>query len=129
MGNQDIERIAINYVIALERTKGREPLDVSTKGYRYDVDSPPRKIEVKAFGGSARGASIPFEERQLAEAEEDPEHFYVYVVDNVGQPDGAMSVRVLHGQVLRVLIERAKPSRTYWSTLRVAEYDAAERLQ
>ncbi|MFC1410223.1 protein NO VEIN domain-containing protein [Streptacidiphilus sp. N1-12] len=129
MGNQEIERIAINYVLTLERAEGRKPTDVSTKGYGYDVHSPPRKIEVKAFGRSARGAPVPLEERQLAEFEQNPELYYVYVVDNVGQSDGAMSVRVLHGQVLRGLIERAKPSRTYWSTLRVAEYDAAERLQ
>lgn len=129
MGNKDIERIAIDHVIALERADGREPVDVSAMGYRYDIDSPPRKIEVKAFGGSARGESIPLEERQLAEAEEDPDNFYLYVVDHVGRSDATMSVRVLHGQALRALIDRATPSRTYWSTFRVAEYDAAERLQ
>ncbi|WP_030277769.1 protein NO VEIN domain-containing protein [Streptomyces sp. NRRL B-24484] len=129
MGNQDIERIAIDHVIALERADGREPVDVSTKGYRYDIDSPPRKIEVKAFSGSARGQSIPLEERQLAEAVEDPENFYLYVVDHVGRSEAGMGVRVLHGDALCALLDRAKPSRTYWSTFRVAEYDTAERLQ
>jgi len=125
MANHEIERLAIEHVMALERAEGREPMDVHAKGFRYDIDSPPRKIEVKAFGGSARGEPLPLEERQLAEAAEDPENFYLYVVDHVNQPD-AMNVRVFHGPVLDALIERARPSRTFWVTLRVAEYDAAE---
>ncbi|GAA3034078.1 hypothetical protein GCM10020229_51900 [Kitasatospora albolonga] len=128
MGNKETERMAIEHVIALERAAGREAVDVSTRGYRYDIDSPPRKIEVKAFGGSARSASLPLEASQLAEAEEDPENFYLYVVDNVGRADAVMGVRVLHGEPLRAVLERARPSTTYWSSFRAAEYDAAERL-
>ncbi|MEY9965595.1 hypothetical protein ABIA33_003641 [Streptacidiphilus sp. MAP12-16] len=128
MGNRETERTAIDYVMALERTAGREPVDVSTAGYRYDIASPPRKIEVKAFGGSARGMSLPLEERQLAAARENPETFYLYVVDNVTRPDAEIGVRVLHGEALHPVIERAMPSTTYWSTLRAAEYDSAERL-
>jgi len=47
------------------------------QGFPYDVSSPPRMIEIKAFGGSARGAPIPLEDRQVKAAREDPENFYV----------------------------------------------------
>jgi hypothetical protein len=56
MGNSETERTAIEYVMELERSAGRVPVDVHLKGAPYDVSSPPRKIEVKAFGRSARGA-------------------------------------------------------------------------
>ena len=108
---------------------GRTPEDVSRAGRPYDIDSPPRKIEVKAFGGSARGAEIPLEERQVDEARRDPDNYYVYVVDNVARRDhGEMAVRVIHGAALQAVITGAKRYTTYWSTFRVGEYDDAERL-
>jgi len=63
----------------------------------------------------------------VTEAAADPDNFYVYVVDNVALPE-AMTVRVLHGELLRRMIDGAKPMTTYWPTFRVADYDAAERL-
>ena len=63
----------------------------------------------------------------MTEAAADPDNFYVYVVDNVALPE-AMTVRVLHGELLRRMIDGAKPMTTYWPTFRVADYDAAERL-
>ncbi len=59
MNNAEIERAAIEYVMGLEREARRHPVDVHLQGFPYDISSPPRKIEVKAFGGSARGAPIP----------------------------------------------------------------------
>jgi hypothetical protein len=112
----------------LERAAGRDPVDVSKAGFRYDIDSPPRKIEVKAFGGSARGVPLPLEERQMAEAREDPDHFFLYIVDNVTSGGVEPGVRVLHGQALARLLERATASVTYWSSFRVGEYDEAEVL-
>jgi Protein NO VEIN, C-terminal len=112
----------------IERAAGREPEDVHLRGLPYDVSCPPRKIEVKAFGGSARGAQVPLEQRQVTEALADPENYYVYVVDNVARADhGEMALRVLHGQTLRAMIERTTPHVTYWPTLHAAEYDAADR--
>ena len=105
MGHSETERRAIEYVMQLERGQGRQPTDVHHAGAPYDVDSPPRKIEVKAFGGSARGAAIPIEDRQARAAREDPENFYLHVVDNVSRADeGLMRVRVLHGERLTVIM-------------------------
>ena len=50
MANADIERVGIEYVMRLEREAGRHPEDVHLQGFPYDVSSPPRIIEVKAFG-------------------------------------------------------------------------------
>ena len=56
MANPDTERAGIEYVMKLECEAHRQPEDVHLKGFPYDISSPPRKIEVKAFGRSARGA-------------------------------------------------------------------------
>jgi hypothetical protein len=129
VGNSETERIAIEHVLDLERRDGRMPEDVHLRGHPYDISSPPRKIEVKAFGGSARGAAIPLEDRQIQAATRDPDSFYVYVVDNVARADqGLMQVRVLHGDALRELLARAKPYITYWPTFRTADYDDAEQM-
>src|SRR5215207_1041916 len=101
MSNSETERLAIECVMTLERNAGRRPEDVRLRRVPYDVSSPPRKIEVKSFGASARGAAVPLEESQITAAREDPANFYVYVVDNVAGADREeMSVRVLHGDML-----------------------------
>jgi hypothetical protein len=124
VGNAEIERAAIEYVMKLEREARRQPVDVHLQGFPYDISSPPRKIEVKAFGRSARGAPIPLEERQVKAAQEDPENFYLYVVDNIAAGVQAkIAVRVLHGPVLRAMLDRATPHITYWPTLRTSDYD------
>lgn len=124
MTNSETERVAIEHVMALERRAGRQPEDVHLRGHPYDISSPPRKIEVKAFGGSARGAPVPLEDRQVKAAQESPENFYVYVVDNIAGAAGAkIAVRVLHGEILRAMLDRATPHITYWPTLRTADYD------
>jgi hypothetical protein len=53
--NAQTEQIAIEHVMAAERAAGRTPEDVRRAGAPYDISSPPRKIEVKAFSRSARG--------------------------------------------------------------------------
>lgn len=124
MSNSETERRAIEYVMEMERRHGRQPQDVRLERRPYDVSSPPRKIEVKAFGGSARGAPIPLEERQVQAAREDPGNFYVYVVDNIASGDPSMiGIRVLYGDTLRAMLDRAVPHVTYWPTFRVADYD------
>ena len=120
MANAEFERIAIEHVMQLERDAGREPVDVHSRGVPYDIASPPRKIEVKAVSGSARGAPIPLEQRQFQAALDDPDNYYVYVVDNVVS---APQVRVLHGASLRKMLEGCKPSITYWPTFRTGTYD------
>ncbi|WP_434742578.1 protein NO VEIN domain-containing protein [Micromonospora sp. SH-82] len=129
MGNSETEATAIARVLEVERQAGRTPEDVRSSGLPYDVSSPPRKIEMKAFGGSARGLAIPLEDRQYQAAMQDPEHFYLYVVDNVAKADeGRMRVRVVHGTALRDMLARSRPHITYWPTFRVDEYDAADQM-
>jgi hypothetical protein len=123
MANSEVERIAIEHVIKLERAAGRQAEDVHDRGQPYDIASPPRKIEVKAFGGSARGAPLPLEERQVKAARDDPDNYYVYVVDNVADGQKTIEVRVLHGTVLHEMLDRATPHVTYWPTFRTGEYD------
>jgi hypothetical protein len=56
--NRAVEQVAIVYVIAKERGAGREARDVRGTGSAGDVDSPPRTIEVRAYGRSARGSDL-----------------------------------------------------------------------
>ena len=126
MSNSEVERIAIAHVMGLERAVGRQPEDVHNHGVAYDIASPPRKIEVKAFGGSARGAPIPLEERQVQAARDDPDNFYVYVVDNVASGQQEIAVRMLYGDPLREMLDRAVPRITYWPTFRTGDYDRIE---
>ncbi|MFD5633668.1 DUF3883 domain-containing protein [Streptomyces sp. NPDC127077] len=129
MGNKETEQAAITHVMALERAAGRDPRDVRSSGFPYDVESLPRLIEVKAFSRSARSEALPLEHRQVEAAKAKPEHYYVYVIDNLAGLDGSkIGVRILHGEVLQAMIDRSQPHITYWPTFRASEYDQAERL-
>lgn len=65
----------------------------------------------------------------MTAAKENPERYYVYVVDNLAGLDGAeVGVRILHGETLLTMIKRSRPQITYWPTFKAAEYDQAERL-
>ncbi|MFC8674170.1 DUF3883 domain-containing protein [Streptomyces griseorubiginosus] len=129
VGNKETEQAAITHVIALERAAGRDPKDVRTSGLPYDVESLPRLIEVKAFSRTARGEALPLEHRQVEAAKANPEHYYLYIVDNLARAEGAeVGVRILHGEALSAMIKRTQPQITYWPTFRATEYDQAERL-
>lgn len=124
-GNRAIEQAAIAWVMELERAAGREPVDTRHRGAPADVESSPRIIELKAFGGSNRGFGLWLEVRQVEEARRD-RNFYVYVVENVRQGDPSkFTLKVLGGDQLRHLLERAKEKRYYEVPLPVAEYDSA----
>lgn len=108
----------------LERAKGRQPQDTRHKGAPADIQSPPRLIEIKAFGTTTRGYDLPLEVRQIEEARRNP-NFYVYVVENVRQGNPAdFTLRVLGGSRLQRLLERAKEYRGYYVPWPVADYDA-----
>jgi hypothetical protein len=122
--NKAKEDAAIAWVMELEREQGRQPQDTRYKGASADIESPPRLIEVKAFGKTSRGYDLLMEVRQVEEARRNPD-FYVYVVENVGQGDPAeFTLRVLGGSRLRRLLERAKEYRGYSVPWPVADYDA-----
>lgn len=64
------------------------------------------------------------EVRQVREARRNSE-FYVYVVENVRQGDPAQfTLKVLGGQRLARLLERAKEQRYYTVPWPVSDYDA-----
>lgn len=124
-GNKAIEDAAIAWVMELERAAGREPRDTRHRGAPADVESPPRIIEIKAFGKSNRGYDLWLEVRQVEEARKNP-YFYVYVVENIRQGDPSLfTLKVLGGDRLRRLLERAKEQRYYTVPWPVAEYDSA----
>lgn len=103
--NRATERAAIEYVMALERKARRQPEDVRRKAMPFDISSPPRKIEIKSFGRSARGDVIALEGLQYEEARADSENFYIYVVNNVSDvAGGSIGVRVLHGARIAELL-------------------------
>lgn len=124
--NRGVENAAIAWVIELERAAGRDPRDTRGTGAAGDVSSPPRTIEVKAYGMSARGEDLWLEPTQVEHALVDPE-FYVYVVDNVrrGDPDH-FELRVLGSEVLRGLLERRREHRYFTVPWPVAAYDSLE---
>ncbi len=121
--NKAKEDAAIAWVIELERAKGREARDTRYRNAPADIESPPRLIEVKAFGGNTRGYDLPLEVRQIEEARRNPD-FYLYVVENVGQGNPAeFTLRVLGGPRLQRLLERAKEYRGFYVPWPVADYD------
>lgn len=127
--NQAIEHAAIAWVVERERAEGRQATDVRYSGAPYDIDSPPRAIEVKAVGGSGRGFDLWLETSQVDEARRNA-NFFVYVVENVRQGDpGGFTLKVLGGERLRRLLDRAKERHYYSVPWPVADYDAHDITQ
>lgn len=125
-GNRAVEDAAVAWVIDLERVAGREPVDCRyRKDFAADIASPPRIIEIKASKESYRGWFLPLEPVQVERGRIDP-NFYIYVVENVGQGDpAAFTLKVLHGDRLRRLLERAAARTSYEVPWPVADYDTA----
>jgi len=96
------------------------------KGAPADIESPPRMIEIKAYGKSSRGQDLWLEVRQVEEARNNP-NFWLYVVENIGQGDPvAFTVKELGGERLRKLVERAKEQHYYTVPWPVADYDSLQ---
>lgn len=73
VGNRAIEQAAIDFVILKEHQDGRSARDTRGMGLAGDIASPPRTIEVKAYGRSARGSDLWLEVPQVEEARRNPE--------------------------------------------------------
>jgi hypothetical protein len=113
IANKSIEDAAIAWVLERERAAGREPRDTRYARAAADIESPPRRIEVKAFGTSNRGYGLWLEVSQVEEARRNP-NFYVYVVENIRQGDpNSFTLKVLDNARLCRLLERAKERRYY----------------
>jgi hypothetical protein len=67
-GGKAIENAAIAWVMELERAVVRTPRDTRHAGAPADIESPPRVIEVKAFGTTNRGFDQWLETRTSARA-------------------------------------------------------------
>jgi len=130
MSNRAVEDAAIAFVIAYEKTQGRVASDTRGHGAAADLESDDgRLIEVKAYGGSARGSDLWLETRQVEEARSNPDDFHVYVVDNIRQGNPALFQLIdLHGDVLARLLQRAKPQSYVTVPFPVAVYDAGNVL-
>lgn len=126
VGNKAIEDAAIAFVMDLERDAGRNPVDRRYEAvFAADIESLPRIIEVKAVGRSQRGWFLPLEVPQVNEARTNPD-FLVYIVDNVRQGDPSkFGLKVLGGERLARLLEKAKERRYFEVPVPVGEYDAA----
>jgi hypothetical protein len=111
VGNQ-VEEAAIKFVIAGETAEGRSARDARREpGVPTDIVSGDRLIEVKAYGGSARGHDLWLEPAQVAAALASPERFWLYVVDNVSQGDP---------EQFRLRASVAASGRTCWRAARSA---------
>lgn len=129
-GIRVIETAALLWVMELERAAGREPADRrGTRCYPGDLESPPRMIELKAVGGSVRGADLPIEETQLQQAQTNP-NFCLYVVDNVAQGNpAAFRLKVFAGEQLIRLIGRVREKCYFELPVPVSEFDSAPGIE
>ncbi|MGY1746763.1 hypothetical protein [Blastococcus sp. SYSU D00695] len=126
-GREQIEGAAIAWVIEREQGEGRPARDVRGEG-AGDVVSGDRVIAVRACPTSSRGHDILLECWRYVAAKDDPDRFWLYLVENVAQGDPARFELIrLGGDRLQELLERAREQR-YWTVpVPVRVYDAAAR--
>ena len=129
MTNRAVEDAAVTYVLDWEFARGRPSQDTRGRGAAADVAGEHRTIEVKAYGGSARGQDLWLEPRQVAEAGQNPD-FWLYVVDNIrqGNPD-EFRLFEIGGERLKLLLSRAVERRYFTVPWPVAVYDELVRNQ
>lgn len=106
--NRQIENAAIDHVLSLEAAAGRHAVDSRGRGAVAVADiEGDRIIEVKAYGGSARGADLWLEVRQVHAAEANPGRFHLVIVENVRRGDpAAFRVLDISGERLAALLAR-----------------------
>ncbi len=98
--------------------------DTRHQGAFADVESDDRIIEVKAAGTTSRGFDVWLEPRQYQAAQQHPDRFWLYLVENVRQGDPA-KFRLLRigGDRLKALMGKAKERHYYTLPVPVAVYD------
>lgn len=129
MSNRAIEDAAIAFVLDWEAAHGRPSRDTRGTGAAGDVAGHLRTIEVKAYGGFARGQDLWLEPRQVAEGRHNPD-FWLYIVENIRQGDPAQ-FRLLEigGETLQTMLGRAVERRYFTIPWPVAIYDRLVRDQ
>lgn len=129
MTNKAIEDAAIAYVLDWEAAHGRPSHDTRGTGSAADVAGDDRTIEVKAYGGFARGQDLWLEPRQIAEGLQNP-NFWLYIVENIRQGDPTRFRLVpIGGDTLRAMLARAVERRYFTVPWPVAIYDQLVRDQ
>ncbi|WP_298993178.1 protein NO VEIN domain-containing protein [uncultured Pseudokineococcus sp.] len=126
MTNRQVEDAALAVVVEHEGRAGREARDTRGTGAAADLVSGDRVIEVKAFGGSARGQDLWLEPRQVEEAAANPT-FWLYVVEHVRGDVDATTVLEVGGEQLAALLSRKREHRYFTVPLPVAVYDELHR--
>ncbi len=110
MSNREVEDLAIQHVLKLERAAGRNAEDSRGRGALADIEGD-RTIEVKAYGKSARGNDMWLETKQVEAALADPERFHLVLVENIRQGDPDLfRVIDIHGKDLAGLLDRRRES-------------------
>lgn len=120
---RQVEDAALAAVIEHERRAGREARDTRGRGEAADLVSGGRVIEVKAYGGSARGQDLWLEPRQVEEASGNA-HFWLYVVEHVRSGADAITVLEIGGDDLATLMARKREQRYFTVPFPVGVYDA-----
>lgn len=124
-----IEDMAVPHVIDYERRHGREaadrrgdhsyPADIESHG----ADGTRRDIELKATGTHLQ-TGLSMQQAQIVEAKVNPD-FHLYVVEHLGADDPSpVTLRVVAGQDLRDMVDRAIPRTSYEIPWPKADYDA-----
>lgn len=124
--NREIEDAAIGWVLQFEERSGRRAIDRrKDRGFRADIESPPRIIEVKATATNFRGWYLSLLPIQIALALAEPD-FFVYVVEHVAPTDPeSISVRIIHGELLQRLLLNLAERTSIEVGWPVKDYDAA----
>lgn len=121
--NRQVEDAAIIHVLRLERNAGRDAVDARRRGSLVDIEGD-RLIEVKAYGGTARGSALWLEPNQVQAALAEPTRFHLIIVDNVNQGDpDRFRVLDLHGQALAELLARRREKHYFEVPLPTGTYD------
>ncbi|WP_298807073.1 DUF3883 domain-containing protein [uncultured Pseudokineococcus sp.] len=126
MTNRQVEDAALAAVVEHERRADREARDTRGTGAAADLISGDRVIEVKAFGGSARGQDLWLEPRQVEEADANPS-FWLYVVEHVRDGADATTVLEVGGEQLAALLSCKREQRYFTVPVPVGVYDELHR--
>lgn len=121
MTNRQVEEVAIQLVLEREHAVGRSAVDTRGKGALADIEGD-WLIEVKAYGGSARGADLWLETRQVQAALAEPDRFHLVLVEDIrsGQP----RIIDIHGEQLTRLLDRRREKHYFEVPFPTGVYDA-----
>ena len=121
MSNRQIEDVAIRLVLERERSAGRSAVDARNRTALADIEGD-LIIEVKAFGGTARGSDLWLESRQVQAALDDPTRFHLVVIEHIRS--GVPRILDIHGERLTALLDRRREKRYFEVPFPTAMYDS-----